>query len=568
MADFVPFHQGRGRGRRGHDGGRFGGRNNSHHSRGRQGRGGGRGRGGGSHNGNGTNNNNIKNYSADWKDPIEELGDKTSDSISFAIQGCCHGELDAIYERVAKHEELTGNKVDVLLCCGDFQSLRNTADFHSLAVPPKYRTIGSFWKYYAGIAQAPVLTIFIGGNHEASQPLSELHYGGWVAPNIYYLGAAGVVRVGGVRIGGLSGIYKSHDYLLGRFERPPYDKSSIRSVYHVRNLDVFRMKCLNEMDIMLSHDWPQGIEQHGNTQALLRQKPFFREEIQRNDLGSLPNWEVLQKLKPNWWFAAHLHVKFAAQVHHGKTPTNDTITSLVPSQVGPTHAPPCEETNAEDSTGELMTQFRSLESNKACDNVEDLTDQMTRFLSLDKCLPRRQYLSIVHVTGSSPTPTLEYDVEWLAVLKKTHHLTLSERRRVYIPDELVTVSNEEMEWIRTRFEGSLEIPNDFTTTVSPFTPGEAIRPPLLRMGNPQTDRLLQKLDLQHIITVPYRQEQKVVDENEIDLEDDEDHDSTSLDENPAPPPSSEQQIKLNGKASPDESASKKARIEGVDSNDQ
>ena len=37
-------------------------------------------------------------------------------------------------------------------------------------------------------------------------------YGGWVAPNIYYLGNAGVVQFGGLRIAGLSGIYKSNDY--------------------------------------------------------------------------------------------------------------------------------------------------------------------------------------------------------------------------------------------------------------------------------------------------------------------------------------------------------------------
>ncbi len=54
----------------------------------------------------------------------------------------------------------------------------------------------------------------VGGNHEAANHLWELHYGGWVAPNIYYLGAAGVVQFGGLRIAGLSGIYNPRHYRL------------------------------------------------------------------------------------------------------------------------------------------------------------------------------------------------------------------------------------------------------------------------------------------------------------------------------------------------------------------
>lgn len=52
----------------------------------------------------------------------------------------------------------------------------------------------------------------VGGNHEASNHLWELYYGGWVAPNIYYLGHAGVVNFAGLRIGGLSGIFMDHNY--------------------------------------------------------------------------------------------------------------------------------------------------------------------------------------------------------------------------------------------------------------------------------------------------------------------------------------------------------------------
>ena len=108
--------------------------------------------------------------------------------LHVAVQGCCHGQLDQIYKTIEEEELRTGIKVDLLLCCGDFQSVRNITDLDSMAVPDKYKEIGAFYKYYSGEVTAPVLTIFIGGNHEASLPLQELFYGGWVAENIYYLG--------------------------------------------------------------------------------------------------------------------------------------------------------------------------------------------------------------------------------------------------------------------------------------------------------------------------------------------------------------------------------------------
>lgn len=71
--------------------------------------------------------------------------------------------------------------------------------------------MADFHQYYSGTKTAPYLTIFIGGNHEASNHLFELYYGGWVAPNIYYMGAANVIRFGPLRIAGLSGIWDNRD---------------------------------------------------------------------------------------------------------------------------------------------------------------------------------------------------------------------------------------------------------------------------------------------------------------------------------------------------------------------
>jgi lariat debranching enzyme len=580
-------------------------------------------------------------------DRIEEIGARTENSISIAIEGCCHGELEAIYERLRKYEQSDatatneevasqptseskeGNergimkKIDLLICCGDFQSLRTPADFHSLAVPAKYRSMGAFHKYYNGDWVAPVLTIFCGGNHEASQPLSELYYGGWVAPKMYYLGAAGVVRYKGIRIGGLSGIYKSHDYYKTRNEMPPYDANQLRSIYHYRNVDVYRLACLStpgakstvsnretvsadttegckepqRMDIMVSHDWPQGIEQYGDTMDLIRRKPFFQQEINDNSLGSPPLATLLHQLQPSYWFAAHLHVKFQATVVHpriqsskrtesGLKPTKTSVTEspkmLVPTQV--VHASMIDNalidglpisgakeleteatvidsvSNATDFRGSTSTtQFVVPEtSNTSCGNADnDLTELMTRFLSLDKCLPRRQYLSILHLptTGSSnnsknmdledTSAKLEYDLEWLAILRKTHHLAASTHsQHARVPSLPLQVDEAEMAWISERVGQDQTIPENFVPTIrQKYDEGQAnqfLPPPLPRMGNPQTDHLLELLKLDHLpnLTIPFCEEQSLSllerppqpsvsndqaiyrDEDEIDLDED------------------------------------------------
>ncbi len=95
-------------------------------------------------------------------------------SPQVAVVGCSHGELDAIYDSIAYMREKENTAVDLLLCCGDFQSIRNAQELLCMSCPPKYRSMNTFWKYYAGIKRAPVLTVFIGGNHEGSNYLLEL----------------------------------------------------------------------------------------------------------------------------------------------------------------------------------------------------------------------------------------------------------------------------------------------------------------------------------------------------------------------------------------------------------
>lgn len=93
---------------------------------------------------------------------MDEIESPDGGSIKVAVQGCCHGKLDKIYESLEVYQEKNGKQIDLLLCCGDFQALRNIQDYETMAVPKKYREMGSFYEYYAGIKAAPILTIFIG----------------------------------------------------------------------------------------------------------------------------------------------------------------------------------------------------------------------------------------------------------------------------------------------------------------------------------------------------------------------------------------------------------------------
>jgi hypothetical protein len=44
-----------------------------------------------------------------------------NNAMRIAIEGCAHGALDEIYEAIRQVEKSTGTKVDLLICCGDFQ---------------------------------------------------------------------------------------------------------------------------------------------------------------------------------------------------------------------------------------------------------------------------------------------------------------------------------------------------------------------------------------------------------------------------------------------------------------
>jgi lariat debranching enzyme len=214
---------------------------------------------------------------------------------------------------------------------------------------------------------------------------------------------------------------------------------------------------MSRPDIFLSHDWPAGIEHQGNLNHLLKRKTFLKADIDKvrltqqvtgsdtdsisqGQLGSPPLRGLLQTLKPAWWFSAHLHVRYEARVVHvAGPPPNETVEkSTVPSGLNPDEIaidddedtelaePPVEEdkmviTDAPNANpvpdGTNNAPRPKVNPDEIVLDDEDLeveppavppppaavvhtvpsggtSGQETRFLSLDKCLPRREFLEV------------------------------------------------------------------------------------------------------------------------------------------------------------------------------
>ncbi|ORX61853.1 Metallo-dependent phosphatase [Hesseltinella vesiculosa] len=420
--------------------------------------------------------------------------------MKIAIEGCCHGQLDDIYGTLKLLEEKEGTKIDLLLICGDFQAIRNMGDLQCMAVPPAYRHLGTFWKYYAGIAKAPYPTIFIGGNHEASNYLWELYHGGWVCDNIYYLGQAGVIQYNGVRIGGLSGIFNDHHYQRGHYEKSPYSPSNIRSVYHVREYDVQRLMQIKQpMDVFLSHDWPRGIERYGDLATLLRWKKYFYNEVLSNTLGSPANEQLLTHLKPDYWFSAHLHVKYPAVVDHDKwqkqtysqavrdilsgKPAAQTLPAAPvanPDEIAidddsdqdeqPEPSMPPPETQPQDDQGNTDEILIDDSDEDGDDDqvVETPNASITRFLSLDKCMPRRGFLQVVDIPAKNDQG-FAYDLEWLSIVKAMDPYLSLQHHPIAIPlsDQVQSTIQEALTSLQ---QVDLQIPMNFVPSHSAHDP--------------------------------------------------------------------------------------------------
>ncbi|KAL6949755.1 hypothetical protein ACO0QE_000413 [Hanseniaspora vineae] len=340
--------------------------------------------------------------------------------LNVAVHGCVHGDLKKVYDLILSKSK-DQKKVDLLIILGDVQTLRSAQDLVSISIPPKYLynnnvgKITDFPRFIKDQYKIPIPTIIIGGNHENMKQFAELPHGGYIYPDLYYMGLKSVVSFKGLKIAGFSGITNLYDVYKPLPVVPHFSETSANSntsglnrlnqwwnknkktLYHVRFMELVPLYLYGvysdlPLDMVLSHDWPAVATRHGNVEDLLKRKPYFGKEISKGELGSKLYDPLLQVMRPKHWLSSHLHVKWGCEIPN-------TFANV--------------EKNKDEI--DLFDEEEEEEESLSSD-----VSSVTKFLALDKFLPSRPGQSFDYLEVEVPeqtTDSFEYDPVFINILR-------------------------------------------------------------------------------------------------------------------------------------------------------
>ncbi|NTV73166.1 MAG: hypothetical protein HGA66_03050 [Holophaga sp.] len=221
--------------------------------------------------------------------------------MRIAIFGDLHGSWINFRDEILRLDH--DAPLDLVLQVGDAQPLGDAEDLAFMPVPEQHRHLGS----YAQVQEPwPIPTLFIGGNHEPWNRLAVLPDGGFLQPNLEYLGRAGQKSFGSLSVAGLSGVFSPRAFDRPR-QRWPFLPEQARDASYYRREDLAKLARLPRPDILLLHEWPTQLE-------AARQPEWPRHG---SKVGIEPLGALVTTLRPAFVFCGHMHC--AAQVRVGAT---------------------------------------------------------------------------------------------------------------------------------------------------------------------------------------------------------------------------------------------------------
>ncbi|MFL5353750.1 metallophosphoesterase [Archangium sp.] len=236
-------------------------------------------------------------------------------SLLVAGVGDIHGRFHRVEAWLDALAEARGRPVDLVLAVGDVEAFRHADDHRRKTA--KRAMPAEFAEYADGVRTMKRPLYFIAGNNEDFEALHDAPEGMQLAPNVHYLGRAGLKEILGLRVGFLSGIHAPRFY-----EQPlkrPRSLDTAKQAGYFRAPEVETVAALRDVDLLLVHEWPRGLPQR----AQEREVPPPGRTLPNYWIGNPITRRLVETVHPKWVLCGHSHRAFAVTLggHGVKPPT-------------------------------------------------------------------------------------------------------------------------------------------------------------------------------------------------------------------------------------------------------
>ncbi len=231
----------------------------------------------------------------------------TDDRHYFAAIGDVHGSISAMFKLVRQWESEYNTRIDFILQVGDFEPHRSVEDLKTMDAPSKYKKLGDFPDFYVRKKKFTHPVWFIGGNHEPYGFLDLIPDGSEISPNCHYLGRVNSIELLGLKIVGVSGIYKEE--VFNKKNRP-----SAQEIHYHSNSEYIGFleseidKALeySYADVLLLHEWPQGVVDLEASDAFGKHHYISQSREVGNEYARL----LVEALQPQLVLCGHMHISY------------------------------------------------------------------------------------------------------------------------------------------------------------------------------------------------------------------------------------------------------------------
>ncbi len=230
----------------------------------------------------------------------------------FAAVGDVHGRMHRMVQLLQDWSRKAHRPLAFVLQVGDFEPHRHEADLATMAAPARYKQLGDFPAFHARRARFPWPVYFIGGNHEPYGFLDASPEGFELTPQCHYLGRVGAIESHGLRVAGLSGIYREEAFLR---TRPPVERLgtvSPKEFAHFHEQDVEQALALERADVLLVHEWPSGVVAPADEAAFEQQRRSMSYDMVGNPYARL----LVEALQPQLVLCGHMHKAYRGSIRH------------------------------------------------------------------------------------------------------------------------------------------------------------------------------------------------------------------------------------------------------------